>query len=236
MLERILPAGVAVAATRTDVVEDEVFAVEQAVVENAVEKRRREFLTARACVRRALAQLGLPAQAVPAGPRGEPRWPAGVVGSITHCDGFRACALGRAESLAAIGIDAEPNAPLPGGLLADVALEEEREWIRDYAREAPEVSWDRLLFSAKESIYKAWFPLANRWLGFEDASLEVDRDSGTFGCRLLVPGPVLDGHELRGFQGRWLVSGGLLATAVAMPASAAIGGRNFGELPGVAED
>jgi 4'-phosphopantetheinyl transferase EntD len=218
VLEPILPAGVALAATRADLVEDELYPVERAVVENAVQKRRSEFLTGRACARMALAQLGFPAEAVPSGPRGEPRWPDGVVGSITHCEGFRACAVAPADRILAIGIDAEPNQPLSPALLPDIALQEERGWLRDLARRAPEVSWDRLLFSAKESIYKAWFPLAGRWLGFEDAVLEVDREAGTFFGRLLVPGPVLDGQELRGFQGRWLAADGLLATAVAVPA------------------
>lgn len=217
MLEGVLPEGVAFAATRADLVEDEAYAVERAVVENAVAKRRDEFLTARACARRALEQLGLPAQAVPVGPRGEPRWPEGVVGSITHCRGFRAAALAWATSLLALGIDAEPNEPLPPGLLADIALEEERPWLRRLAREAPGVSWDRLLFSAKESIYKAWYPLTGHWLGFEDAVVEVDPEAGTFSGLLLVPGPVLDGEQLHRFEGRWVAGDGLLATTVAVP-------------------
>ncbi len=78
--------------------------------------------------------------------------------------------------------------------------------------------WDRLLFSAKESVYKAWFPLAGRWLGFEDAIVAVDRGFGSFSARLLVPGPVLGGRELTGFSGRWLVREGLILTAIAQPA------------------
>ena len=62
------------------------------------------------------------------------------------------------------------------------------------------MSWDRLLFSTKESVYKAWFPLAERWLGFEDARVTIDRDRGSFAARLLVPGPRLDGRELSGFS------------------------------------
>ena len=78
--------------------------------------------------------------------------------------------------------------------------------------------WDRLLFSAKESVYKAWFPLAQRWLGFEDAIVAVDRGFGTFTARLLVPGPRPGGRELSGFSGRWLIREGLILTAIALPA------------------
>jgi 4'-phosphopantetheinyl transferase EntD len=76
------------------------------------------------------------------------------------------------------------------------------------------VSWDRLLFSAKESTYKAWFPLTGAWLGFKHAEVTIDATAGTFKSRLLVPGPTLSGHELRDFAGRWLSCDGLLITAI----------------------
>lgn len=217
MLEQILPSNVAVVATSEDILDMRLFPEEEEAVGRAVEKRRREFVTARACARDALAQLGLPEQAIPAGARGEPLWPAGVVGSITHCDGYRACAAARTSDLFTIGVDAEVNEPLPDGVLGDIALAPEREWIADLARRGPEVCWDRLLFSAKEAIYKAWFPLAGRWLGFEDAIVAVDRGFGSFTARLLVSGPELGGSELTGFSGRWLVRDGLILTAIALP-------------------
>ncbi len=217
MLERILPDAVAVAATTGDF-EVPLYPEEEAALGRPVEKRRREFATARACARRALGALGLPAQAVPTGPKGEPRWPAGVVGSITHCAGYRACAVARSEDLVAIGIDAEPDEPLPGGLLPDVALPEERRQLHALASVAPELCWDRLLFSIKESVYKAWFPLARQWLGFEDATVTIDRLRGAFSAHLLVPGPTVGDAVLDGFAGRWLAADGLLLTAIALPA------------------
>ncbi len=45
----------------------------------------------------------------------------------------------------------------------------------------PGPSWDRLLFSAKESVYKAWFPLTGRWLGFEEAAITINPADGTHG-------------------------------------------------------
>lgn len=218
MLERILPAA-AVVASSTGERGAELFPAEEAAVGRAVEQRRREFVTARACAREALARLGVPAQPIPAGARGEPVWPRGVVGSITHCTGYRACAVARAAELLTIGIDAELDAALPAGLIGDVALPEERRWLEQAAVERPGVSWDRLLFSIKESIYKAWFPLTRSWLGFEDASVEIDAVGGSFSAHLLVPGPTIDGHMLDGFSGRWLAAEGLLLSAIAVPAS-----------------
>jgi 4'-phosphopantetheinyl transferase EntD len=220
MLERILPAGVAVASTREEIDGEPLFAAEEQVVGRAVEKRRREFVTARACARRALGQLGVAAQAIPSGPRGEPQWPEGIAGSITHCDGYRACAVARQDEFAALGVDAEVDAPLPPGVLRDIALPEEREMLLALARQEPGPSWDRLLFSAKESVYKAWFPLAGRWLGFEDAKVTIDRERRSFSARLLVPGPVLGGREVRGFSGRWLVGDGIVLAAIAVPPAA----------------
>jgi enterobactin synthetase component D / holo-[acyl-carrier protein] synthase len=217
MLEQILPAAAVVVATVAER-EVELFPQEEEAVGNAVEKRRREFVTARACARAALAQLGHPDQPVPSGARGEPVWPEGVVGSITHCAGYRACAVAPAGELVAIGVDAEVAEPLPTGLIGDIALPEERRHVERLGAGDPTVCWDRLLFSIKESIYKAWFPLARTWLGFEDASVAIDPARGTFSAHLLVPGPTLQGRKLDGFSGRWLAAGGLLASAIALPA------------------
>jgi 4'-phosphopantetheinyl transferase EntD len=220
VLEEILPAAAAVASTRQDRPDAELFAEEERVIANSVEKRRLEFATGRACARDALAQLGLPPVAVPTGPKGAPQWPPGVVGSITHCEGYRACALARGGDLLSIGVDAEPDQALPAGLLGDIALPREREWIRGMALARPEVSWDRLLFSVKEAIYKAWFPLTGSWLGFEDATVSIDAERGRFAARLLVPAPVVGGRDLSGFEGRWLARDGLLLAAIAVPAPA----------------
>jgi len=219
MLEWILPAAVAVAARRDDDLGASLYPEEEAIVARAVEKRRREFATARACARTALARLGVPACPIPAGSRGAPRWPVGIVGSITHCDGYRASAVARRTDFATIGVDAEPNVALPGEVLGDIALPQEQAQLLALAGQEPRVSWDRLLFSAKESVYKAWFPLAERWLGFEDAIVSIDRASGSFSARLLVPGPTQAGGELTRFSGRWLVRDRVVLTAIALPAS-----------------
>jgi 4'-phosphopantetheinyl transferase EntD len=219
MIEELLPGAAAIAEARGDEEgEAALFPTEREQVSRSVEKRQREFATGRACARRALERLGVSAAAIPSGEKGEPLWPKGVVGSITHCDGYRACAVARTADLLTVAIDAEPHQPLPEGLIGDVARAEERVWLRELARGAPDTHWDKLLFSAKESVYKAWFPLAERWLGFEDASLTVDSERRQFRAQLLVPGPVVAGSEVKGFSGRWLVADGLVITAIAVTA------------------
>lgn len=217
-LELLLPRCVATAEATVDPPDAMLFPEEQAVVVNAVEKRRREFTTVRVCARAALAALGLPPTPILPGLRGAPGWPAGIVGSMTHCAGYRAAAAARAAEVATIGIDAEPNQPLPEGVLEAIAAEEERAWVSRLAGDDGQVCWDRLLFSAKESVFKAWFPLTRQWLDFDQAAVTVDPSGGTFTARLLVAGPVLAGQRLTGFSGRWLVRDGLVVTSVAVRA------------------
>jgi 4'-phosphopantetheinyl transferase EntD len=218
VIGEILPPEVVAVEAFEDAPGATLFPEEEAVVGKAVEKRRREFTTARVCARAALAKLGLPPVPIVPGLRGAPQWPAGIVGSITHCAGYRAAAVARSTEIVTIGVDAEPNGVLPDGVLGVISSADERAWVTDLMNSVRDVCWDRLLFSAKESVYKAWFPLTSRWLGFEDAFIEVDPADGTFTARLLVPGPIVGAGLLTGFNGRWLVRGGLIVTAIALPA------------------
>ncbi len=189
MIADLLPSPVAAVDRFDDPEGVELFPEELALLEKSVEKRRKEFTTGRFCARTALGQLGFPPVPVLPGPKREPVWPDGVVGSITHCTGYRAAAvpteLARMDGLRAAG---------------------------------DKVSWDRLLFSAKESVYKAWFPLTRLWLGFEDADVTIDPDAGTFTARILVEAPIVDGEPLTGFTGRWLARDGFVITSIAVPA------------------
>jgi 4'-phosphopantetheinyl transferase EntD len=216
MLEEILPPQVVAVEAFGDVLDVVLFPEEEAVLGRAVDKRRHEFTTARACARAALARLGVPAAPIVPGLRGAPQWPPGVVGSITHCAGYRASAIGRVEDMLTVGVDAEPDDKLPPGVLDVIASADERAALSALASAAPEPSWDRLLFSAKESVYKAWFPLTQRWLGFDDAAVTISPADGTFAARLLVAGPVVEGRPLSGFTGRWLARDGFVLTAIAV--------------------
>ncbi|MGW3285632.1 4'-phosphopantetheinyl transferase family protein [Streptomyces sp. NPDC001002] len=224
MIEELLPPEVvAVEVLGDDGSEPApLYPEEAAVVERAVAKRRREFALVRACARRAMEKLGVPPGPLLPGERGAPGWPAGLVGSMTHCDGYCAAALVRAGDLASLGIDAEPHGPLPEGVLDAVSLPAEAVRLRALAQERPGVHWDRLLFSAKESVYKAWFPLTGQWLEFTEADIEVFLDPGeplhgTFRAELLVPGPLVGRRRVSHFEGRWTVQRGLVATAISVP-------------------
>ncbi|MEU2064810.1 4'-phosphopantetheinyl transferase superfamily protein [Streptomyces sp. NPDC013455] len=224
MIEELLPESVvAVEAHADDPLWDApLYPEEAALVVRAVAKRRREFAAVRGCARRAMEKLGVPPQAVISGERGAPRWPAGLVGSMTHCDGYCAAALVRATDLVSLGIDAEPHGPLPEGVGPSVFLPAELARLERLAERWPDVHWDRLLFSAKESVYKAWFPLTRKWLDFSEADITLHPHAdgaphGTLSAELLVPGPLVAGRPLQVFEGRWTVRDGVVASSVVIP-------------------
>ncbi|MFF5012724.1 4'-phosphopantetheinyl transferase [Streptomyces sp. NPDC001165] len=224
MIEELLPESVVAVEAFGDHEDQEssLYPEERQLVARAVAKRRREFAGVRVCARSAMEKLGVPPQPVLSGERGAPRWPAGLVGSMTHCDGYGAAALVRAADLASLGIDAEVHGPLPEGVFESIALPAEQDRDRHLWATRPGVHWGRVLFSAKESVYKAWFPLARAWLDFSEADIELVTEPGPglrgrFHARLLVPGPEVDGVRLTGFDGRWLVSDDLVLTTVAVP-------------------
>lgn len=218
MISDILPPEVMAAETMGDDPTAVLLPGEAVLVGKAVESRYREFVTGRACARRALARLDEPAVPILAGPRREPLWPDGVVGSITHCRGYRAAAVARRHQIVSLGIDAETHDRLPDDVLENIAVPEELDWQAACRHDG--IHWDRLLFSAKESVYKAWYPLMGTWLGFTDAVIRFSPGTGRFTARLLVPGPHVDGRRLAEFPGRYLVRDGFALTAVALPAAA----------------
>jgi 4'-phosphopantetheinyl transferase EntD len=220
MIEQLLPPTVAVVEAFGDGSGEAPFPGEEDLIMHAVEARRDEFVTARHCARQALAKLGHSSAPIRRGPKGEPLWPAGVVGSITHTVGFRAAAVASQSVIASVGIDTEQNGPLPDGIDELVTVQGEPEMLAALTHAFPMTHWGRVLFSAKESLYKAWYPLTGRWLGFDDARLTID-PAGTFAARLLIDGARFDGKPpLTELCGRFLIAHGLVATAVTVPLTA----------------
>lgn len=184
--------------------------LEQTLVSRSVDLRKSEFGDARWCAHQALSQLGADARApILRGERGMPLWPEGFTGSMTHTEGLRAAVVAPTSAVRSLGIDAEPALALPGGVLGAIARTGELPQL-DQLRAGGVDCPDRLLFSAKEAAYKAWFPLTRRWLGFEQAEVDLRAD-GTFVAYLLVrPTPVPF------ISGRWQITDGFIITATAV--------------------
>ncbi|BBX74241.1 4'-phosphopantetheinyl transferase [Mycobacterium shinjukuense] len=191
---------------------------EEPLIARSVAKRRNEFITVRHCARMALGELGVPPAPILKGDKGEPCWPDGVVGSLTHCAGYRGAVVGRTAAVRSVGIDAEPHDVLPTGVLDAISLPAER---AEMPRSMPVgLHWDRILFCAKEATYKAWYPLTKRWLGFEDAHITFETDppgnAGRFVSRVLIDASALSGPPLTALRGRWSVERGLVLTAIVL--------------------
>jgi 4'-phosphopantetheinyl transferase EntD len=207
LIATLVPAS-ASAELFSDAPESAMFSDEAAAVAGAGAERRREFGTVRWCARKALRQLGVPAVSILPDRDRAPRWPVGVVGSMTHCAGYRAAVVARSGELSGVGIDAEPHAALPADMLDLVLRDEERERLLALKDADPALHWDRIAFCAKEAVYKAWFPLTRRWLDFDDVSTTVHPD-GTFRARILPA-------ELDELRGRWKVDRGLILAGTSL--------------------
>ncbi|MFY0407661.1 4'-phosphopantetheinyl transferase family protein [Solicola sp. PLA-1-18] len=185
--------------------------VERAPVARAVPSRVRDFVAGRGCAHEALAALGIPGGPVAVGERRGPVWPAGVVGSITHGAGEVAAAVAHATDVAALGIDVEPLRVLPPEVAALVRSADERARLASSGLDDDTAAL--VLFSAKESVFKAWHPLRGTWIEFDHADVDLAAD-GSFTARVTSPG----GGPGVVWAGRWEVDGAVVRTAVVVPA------------------
>jgi len=156
---------------------------ELALVQDAIPQRQREFSRGRFCAHEAIRQLGLSVSPILAKDSRKPIWPSGLLGSITHCMGYTAAVVGRKCDYEGIGIDVEENLPLPEGVWEVITTADER-WqyendLIEFANRS-QVALDRLWFSAKESVYKAWSCLTDHWLDFHDCAIRFDKTSSSF--------------------------------------------------------
>jgi enterobactin synthetase component D / holo-[acyl-carrier protein] synthase len=216
MLEKILPAEVESEERFGEAPGGVLFPEEEKIIAHAVEARRREYATVRSCARACLRRLGHAQVPILPGIGGAPTWPIGVQGSMTHCTGYAAAAIGALPRISAIGIDAEPDVPLPEGVLDLVTTPAERDRLTRSQLEPDSPNWDRLLFSAKEAVYKAWFPLVGEWLDHQEAEIIFDPRDETFAALLSRDGLIVGGHQVRRVEGRWLRERGILVTAVVL--------------------
>ncbi len=190
----------------------ELLGAEKAAVAGAAESRVAQFTAGRVCAREALAEAGwFERVPIPRGTDRAPVWPPGFVGSITHTRAWCAAAAAPTSRLRAIGIDVEPATPLDMRLRLRTCTPSELAWLAKH----PEPGlMAKVIFSAKESVYKCQYTLTGEFLGFQGASLELAE--GRFVAVLQRGvGPLVDGYEI---AGRYTIEAGLVATACAVEA------------------
>ncbi|MES1208225.1 MAG: 4'-phosphopantetheinyl transferase superfamily protein [Pseudomonadota bacterium] len=204
-----LPEGVALACADPRERPPGLMPEEAAQVAAAVPRRQQEFAHGRALARRLLGQLGIENFALLIGPHREPRWPAGVVGSVTHTETLCAVAVAPGSRYAGLGIDLEPDEPLEPELAVHIATPGELAETANAGLPDPGVG-ARLVFSAKEAVYKCQFPATGRRLAFADVTILLEA-GGTF--RIKFDRDMADLAPAAALEGRWMRGGGLLFTA-----------------------
>jgi 4'-phosphopantetheinyl transferase EntD len=180
---------------------------EQALVAGAVPGRRREFATGRLLARRLLAELGYLDFELLRDSDRVPSWPENVVGSISHKEELCIVAVASARDRAGLGLDVEPDLPVKPGLERLVCRPRERDWVKS-AGPSEQGRRCRAVFSAKEAVYKAFFPRLRQAWGFQDVELEIQLDLDSF--RAQLP-PSADRGQV---EGRILRRNGWILSAV----------------------
>lgn len=175
---------------------------EEAAVARAVEKRRREFGWGRHLARQALSALGAPAGPLPARPDRRPRWPAGFIGSITHCPDLCAVVVVRRSDVETIGLDVELRTPLEPELWPIVATPNEIERLDLHPGSEAAGERAKTLFVIKEAFYKAQFELTETMLDFSDVEVVLERD-GRFSASVRPGGLSLSGWTGQTETHRW---------------------------------
>lgn len=142
---------------------------EAAAFATSVVAVRRASGAARIVARQLLAQVGLAGCALPKATSGPPIWPDGIVGSISHNSLVAVAAVAMRHDFSALGIDIEPAEALPSDLLDLVVTPQERAKLDDDPYQG------RLLFAAKEAVYKAVYPLDQTFLDHHDVEVSLIR-------------------------------------------------------------
>jgi 4'-phosphopantetheinyl transferase EntD len=195
---------------------DDLHPSERAHVAGAVASRQREFAAGRAGARRLLGRLGLPDATIAASAERDPIWPPGFLGSISHTRDTCVVAVARRGAVRGLGVDIEADLPIEGELWPMICTGPEIRWLGSLPFEARGRAV-RVVFSAKEAIYKCIFPLLRRMIGFDEVSLDISiaaRQFSAVPCGL-TPGDLRrndgGGRELlRGVEGRLAFSRGLI--------------------------
>jgi len=208
MMRAVLPPAVVLVESDFAVPPTPLLPGEEGTIARAGALRRDEYARGRQCARTALAAFGIQGFAVKAGICREPVWPDGLVGSITHCEGYCAAAVAHADCFAGLGIDCEPHRPLPAGVCRSIYRDEE---LRDLTTDGT-VCWDKVIFSAKEAAFKAVFPITRNWIDFLDVVVQIDTERRVFHVTA-VHARVREAAPLSRLMGRFRVSPSMIYTA-----------------------
>ncbi|MCP4907609.1 MAG: 4'-phosphopantetheinyl transferase superfamily protein [bacterium] len=213
-LDGLLPAEIRTAIAPIGDEVAELLAGERELIERSVASRRREFAVGRVLARQLLEKFGHSSFPI-LREEGErlPAWPSGIIGSISHSGDLCMAAVGEASRFQGVGVDLEPDEPVQQEIERAVLKDHEHDWVSDAGADERGRRC-RMVFSAKEAVYKAFYPTTRTFWSFQDVLMSIDlegrRDTGTFVARLP------DGAGRDSIEGRLVQRGGWIIAAVAI--------------------
>lgn len=222
MLSTLFPEGVAWKIAEDWMWETPLCDAEEALITKAVEKRKREFRAGRHCAHALLRDAGATCDALLKGVQREPAWPTGWVGSISHTKGLCAVAIASTDRFFSIGLDVEQATPLGEDirdLICSAAEQDQLTRLQLVAgQKIASTPLSKVIFSAKESIHKTYFPLNYHTLDFLDARVELDHERHQFTASIIKPEPSPK-VPITTLNGRFCVKEGFVATFIALEAT-----------------
>ncbi len=201
------PPEVVMVTATPEMWESPVLEAEEQLISQAIRKRQREFRAGRHCAHTALQKLGLPRQAVLRDANRAPLWPEGYLGSISHCQELCIAACAKQHPIISLGLDVEPLKPLKPGLEKYIHTTAETAYLESFSPRLPE----RLVFSAKESLYKCFYPLLETFFGFHAVEIAIDDQNHQFGFKP-TGNPKIHFPENLEFYGHYMVTATHLVT------------------------
>lgn len=185
---------------------DEVLSVEQ-----VAPARAREFGAGRAAARAAMEMLGQCPRPVLQGEDRAPVWPPGLTGSITHSARDCLAVVTDDPDIRALGLDLEPASALDAALWPVICTPSEIDWLASLGP-SQRGHFAKLIFSAKEAVYKAQYVLSRTLLEFHDVTLSINLASNTFDAHFNTGIAGIDrGDQI---EGRFALLSDSLLTAV----------------------
>ena len=210
-LKDLFSSSVAITETRNATIDVSFLSLaERTYLENVSQNRKREFIAGRFCAHEAMILANIPPEHIQIGGKGEPIWPSNIVGSITHSHGYAAAAVARKSDIVSLGLDAEIDEPLSSKVLRRISNDQEQEWAKTVGGTLVKHP-GKVLFSAKEATYKAWYPITHEWLGFKEALINFHDQGNTFTVHIQKNGPIREMH------GKYTIRKDVIVTAIEVP-------------------
>ncbi len=194
---------------------------EEACVDKAVRKRKREFVAGRVCARRALAEIGAPEVPLPANQDRTPAWPEGFTGTISHSDDICGAAVARTHAIAGLVLDIERISRFDLQLLPFICIGEELRFLNRLGRDE-RLQAAAIIFSAKECFYKCQYAVTRLWVGFHDVAIRLHPGGNEFRVHVLTAEFPACRAGTRS-AGKYICSQDYVFTGMSWPALASLG-------------